>query len=128
MLQLLFELMHWLTSVWVPMSSHYPNHRALLQSVRTRVLSCLLLLHDLHIDWRLSSVWSGMPPVSDGGLMWSMVQSLPSSSLWHVMQRGSSIVLAYALASRHSLESCQSLIVVLLVLSVRLGLRALLGS
>jgi hypothetical protein len=57
-------------------------------------------------------LWSGMPPDLDGGVMWSIVQSLPSSSLWQVTQRGSRIRLAYALASFHSLESCQSLIAV----------------
>jgi hypothetical protein len=59
-------------------------------------------------------LWSGIPPVTDGEWMWSIVQSLPSSSLWQVTHRGSSIFLAIALASRHSLESCQSLIVVIL--------------
>jgi hypothetical protein len=72
------------------------------------VLSCLRPLHDLHIDCRLSMLWSGIPPVSAGGLTWSIVQSLPSSSLWHVTQRGSSMVLAYVRASLHALVSCQS--------------------
>jgi hypothetical protein len=75
-------------------------------------LSCFLPLQLRHMDCRLSMLWSGMPPVTDGEWMWSIVQSLPSSSLWQVTQRGSSIFLANARASRHSLESCQSLMVI----------------
>lgn len=85
------------------------NHLSERQLILTNVLSCFLLLHDLHMLCRLSMLWSGMPPVVDGGLMWSIVQSLPSSSLWHVLHLGSRMRFAYALASFHSLESCQSL-------------------
>lgn len=38
--------------------------------------------------------------------MWSIVQSLPSRCLPQMAQIGSSIVFAYALALRHSGESC----------------------
>ena len=90
----------------------YANHRGFLQSVLIMCLSCLRPLQLRHIDCRLSMLWSGMPPVTDGEWMWSIVQSLPSNSLWQVTHRGSSIFLAIALASRHSLESCQSLMVI----------------
>lgn len=54
-------------------------------------------------------LWFGSSPL--GGMMWSIVQSSPSKSLWHPMQMGSSIVLAYARALIHSLLLCHSLIV-----------------
>ena len=54
--------------------------------------------------------WLGSP--LPGGTMWSIVQSRPSRCLPHPAQIGSSTVLAYALALRHSGVSCQSLIVV----------------
>mgnify|MGYP007125361882 CR=1 FL=1 len=57
----------------------------------------------------------GMPLVSAGGWMWSIVQSLPASSLLQVTHTGSSILLAFALALRHSGLSCHSAIVVSLV-------------
>ena len=44
------------------------------------------------------------------GMMWSIVQSLPSSVLLHVEQIGSRIVLAYDLAAAHSLDWCHSAI------------------
>lgn len=44
------------------------------------------------------------------GMMWSMVQSLPSRSLLQMAQIGSSMVLAYVLAFDHSLDWCHSAI------------------
>ena len=44
--------------------------------------------------------------------MWSIVQSRPSRCLPQAAQIGSSIVLAYVRALRHSGVSCHSLIVV----------------
>jgi hypothetical protein len=54
-------------------------------------------------------LWFGSSP--RGGMMWSIVQSSPSKSLWHPIQIGSSMVLAYALAFVHALLLCHSLIV-----------------
>ena len=44
------------------------------------------------------------------GMMWSIVQSLPSSVLLHVEQMGSRTVFAYALAFTHSFDWCHSAI------------------
>lgn len=44
------------------------------------------------------------------GMMWSIVQSLPSRSLLQMAQIGSSTVLAYDLAAAHSLDWCHSAI------------------
>jgi hypothetical protein len=52
--------------------------------------------------------WFGSP--SPGGVMWSIVQSPPISSLEQMAQIGSRIVLAYALALAHSLLLCHSAI------------------
>ena len=51
-------------------------------------------------------LWFGSP--LPGAMMWSIVQSAPSSSLPHIAQIGSSIVLAAARANRHALLWCQS--------------------
>ena len=44
------------------------------------------------------------------GMMWSIVQSLPSRSLVQMAQIGSRIVLAYERAAAHSLDWCHSAI------------------
>jgi hypothetical protein len=46
------------------------------------------------------------------GMMWSIVQSLPSKSLLQIEQIGSRIVLAYDLAFAHSLDWCHSAMLV----------------
>jgi len=67
------------------------------QGTRLYVRSCLRPLHTLHIDWRFSMLWFGSP--LPGAMMWSIVQSLPSKSLPHSVQTGSSSFLACSLAS-----------------------------
>ena len=42
------------------------------------------------------------------GIMWSIVQSLPSRCLLQIVQIGSRTVLAYALAFAQSVDWCQS--------------------
>jgi hypothetical protein len=56
--------------------------------------------------------WFGIPSVP-AGTTWSIVQSPPVNSLPHTAQKGSRIVLAYALAFAHSVELCHSAIVLL---------------
>lgn len=56
-------------------------------------------------------LWFGSP--LPGAMMWSIVQSLPSSSLPHVAQIGSSTVLACSRAMRQALDECQSATVLL---------------
>lgn len=95
---------------WCPCDGYpYPMlYRGFVQGMRLRVRSCLRELHARHRLCRLFRSWFGSP--LPGGVMWSIVQSSPVSSLlqcWHV---GSSIVLAYFLAARHSGLSCQSFI------------------
>ncbi len=84
----------------------YPAYlkRGFRQVVLTYVRSCFLPLHARHMLCRLWMSWFG----GSDGMMWSIVQSLPSSVLLHVAQIGSSIVLAYALAFTHSLLWCHS--------------------
>jgi hypothetical protein len=51
-------------------------------------------------------LWFGSP--CPGATMWSIVQSLPSSSLPHVAQSGSRTFFAASLALIQALEECQS--------------------
>jgi hypothetical protein len=62
-------------------------------------------------------LWFGSP--LPGAMMWSIVQSAPSSSLPHSEQIGSSIVLAAARANRQAFESCQSATIGLVEQDVR---------
>ena len=76
------------------------------QGTRLYVRSCFLPLHTLHMLCRFSMLWLGSP--LPGAMMWSIVQSLPSRSLPHMVQIGSSTFLAASLANRHALLWCQS--------------------
>ena len=106
-----------LSYVWVVRgATDYPSPRFIWgavyfqrserQGMRLYVRSCLRPLHTLHMLCRFSMLWLGSP--LPGAMMWSIVQSEPSSSLPQIAQIGSSMVLAAARASRQALESCQS--------------------
>ncbi len=82
------------------------SHLSFRNVIRSNTLSDLYPLHRLHIDWRLLMSWLG----GSLGVMWSMVQSQPSRSLPHREHTGSNCVLAYARALAHSLDECQSAI------------------
>ena len=51
-------------------------------------------------------LWLGSP--NPAAMMWSIVQSLPSRSLPHIVQIGSKTLLAASLANRHAFDWCQS--------------------
>lgn len=82
--------------VTLPMAPHplrtHPTyfHLGFCQGTRLSTRSCLRPLHSLHMDWRLAMSWFG----GSLGMMWSIVQSLPSRCLLQIVQNGSRIVLA----------------------------------
>lgn len=76
------------------------------QGTRLYVRSCLRPLHTLHMLCRFSMLWLGSP--LPGAMMWSIVQSLPSSSLPQIVQIGSSTFFAASRAVRHAWLWCQS--------------------